>query len=81
MNAVAPSASQAWQEWVALALVAAVTLHLLDAPFRGVVLKALSEALLRRGRVKWAMRVRRWSDPRWARAGTSSKKTKDTHCG
>ena len=78
------ASSQGWQEWVALAIVFAAAFFLFEAPFRGIVLKRFSEALLRRGRVKWAMRVRRWADPRWAKGVVNSAKHAgrgEHHCG
>jgi hypothetical protein len=79
MNGVQAISSQGWQEWAALAVVFAAAFLLLEAPFRGIVLKRLSEMFLRKGRVKWAMRLRGWSDPRWA-AATSGKKGRGSRC-
>ena len=50
----------AWQEFAALSIVACVAAGLGWRLFRRHGAGPLSEWLLKRGRVKWAMRVRRW---------------------
>ena len=53
-----PAHAGAWQEWIALAIVALSALWLLRGFFREQVAGPLSQALLKRGRVKLAMKLK-----------------------
>tara|TARA_Y100000590_G_scaffold358754_1_gene414278 strand:+ start:940 stop:1110 length:171 start_codon:yes stop_codon:yes gene_type:complete len=49
------------QEWIALGIVALVFLKILCSFFKKEIAKPLSQFLLKKGKVKWAMKVHPFS--------------------